>query len=250
MVSAEFRLPKAIVANEVKKLEAMGVHDHDRHGHRPRSLSIDELFEEMGFKGRVRRLRCRPAHVHSTSRARRSGRYVRQRVPDPYQPHEGQSATRATTPVHPFSNAVAAASAAATLPWMPRSCAKRLGAEQVYIVYRRGDAEMPARLGELHHAKEEGHRAARPVQPTKILDDGPIGRVGAIGNASAWSSVSRMPPAAPFRFAIEGSEFQALPSAPFIMALGTSPNPLIRSTDAPGPRDEQEGLPRCQRGLT
>ena len=43
-------------------------------------------------------------------------------------------------------------------------CAKRLGAEHVYIVYRRGEAEMPARLEELHHAKE-GHRAACPVQP-------------------------------------------------------------------------------------
>ena len=116
-------------------------------------------------------------------------------------------------------------------------CAKRLGAEHVYIVYRRGEAEMPARLEELHHAKEEGIELHVLCNPTKILDDG-NGRVGAmecvrmeLGEPDA--SGRRRP------VAIEGSEFQ-LAVDTVIMALGTSPNPLIRST-TPGLETNKKG---------
>ena len=116
-------------------------------------------------------------------------------------------------------------------------CAKRLGAEHVYIVYRRGEAEMPARLEELHHAKEEGIELKTLCNPTKILDDG-NGRAGAIecirmelGETDA--SGRRRP------VAIEGSEFQ-LEVDTVIMALGTSPNPLIRST-TPGLETNKKG---------
>ena len=50
-------------------------------------------------------------------------------------------------------------------------CAMRLGAERVYIVYRRGEAEMPARLEELHHAKEEGIEFKTLCNPVEILGD-------------------------------------------------------------------------------
>ena len=51
-------------------------------------------------------------------------------------------------------------------------CAKRMGAEHVYIVYRRSEAEMPARLEEVHHAKEEGIEFHLLRNPVKIIDDG------------------------------------------------------------------------------
>ena len=117
------------------------------------------------------------------------------------------------------------------------SCAKRLGAEHVYIVYRRGEAEMPARLEDLHHAKEEGIELKTLCNPVRILDDG-NGRAGAmecirmeLGEPDA--SGRRRP------VAIEGSEFK-LDVDTVIMALGTSPNPLIRST-TPGLETNKKG---------
>lgn len=50
-------------------------------------------------------------------------------------------------------------------------CAKRLGAENVYIVYRRGEAEMPRRLEEIHHAKEEGIEFRFLTAPVQVLGD-------------------------------------------------------------------------------
>lgn len=106
-------------------------------------------------------------------------------------------------------------------------CAKRLGAEHVYIIYRRGEDEMPARKEEVHHAKEEEIEFKLLCNPTRILSD-ENGNVNAIecirmelGEPDA--SGRRRP------VEIEGSEF-LLEVDSVIMALGTTPNPLIRTT--------------------
>ena len=116
-------------------------------------------------------------------------------------------------------------------------CAMRLGAEHVYIVYRRGEAEMPARLEEVHHAKEEGIELKTLCNPVEILGD-ENGRVKAIrcirmdlGEPDA--SGRRRPVEVP------GSEFE-LDVDTVIMSLGTSPNPLIRST-TPGLDTNRKG---------
>lgn len=105
--------------------------------------------------------------------------------------------------------------------------AKRLGAEHVYIIYRRGEEEMPARREEIEHAKEEEIEFKLLCNPTRILTD-EQSRVKGIeciemrlGEPDA--SGRRRP------VAIEGSEF-IVDVDSVIMALGTSPNPLIRST--------------------
>lgn len=105
--------------------------------------------------------------------------------------------------------------------------AKRLGAEHVYIIYRRGEEEMPARKEEVHHAKEEGIEFKLLCNPTRIIAD-ESGRVSGIecikmqlGEPDA--SGRRRP------VEIEGSEF-TLDVDSVIMSIGTSPNPLIRST--------------------
>lgn len=105
--------------------------------------------------------------------------------------------------------------------------AKRLGAEHVYIIYRRGEDEMPARKEEVHHAKEEGIEFKLLCNPTRIIAD-ESGRVSGIecikmqlGEPDA--SGRRRP------VEIEGSEF-TLDVDSVIMSIGTSPNPLIRST--------------------
>jgi glutamate synthase (NADPH/NADH) small chain len=122
-------------------------------------------------------------------------------------------------------------------------CAKRMGAEKVYIVYRRGEAEMPARNEEIEHAKEEGIEFRNLCNPIEVIggvdENGkPTGRVAAI-------KCIRMelgePDASGRRRPIEvpGSEF-TLDVDTVIMALGTSPNPLIRST-TPGLETNRRG---------
>lgn len=106
-------------------------------------------------------------------------------------------------------------------------CAKRLGADNVYIIYRRGEEEMPARKEEIHHAKEEGIELKLLCNPTRIISDENSRVTGIecikmeLGEPD--SSGRRRPQE------IEGSEFVTEADA-VIMAIGTSPNPLIRST--------------------
>ena len=228
----EFRLPKAIVANEIKKLEAMGV-EVMTNMVIGKVLSIDELFE-MGYKAIfVGSGAGLPMFMHIEGEALKgvmsANEYLtRINLMKAYD-------ETADTPVI-VSKAVAVVGGGNVAMDAAR-CAKRLGAEHVYIVYRRGEAEMPARLEELHHAKEEGIELCTLCNPTKILDDG-NGRVGAmecirmeLGEPDA--SGRRRP------IEVAGSEFQ-LAVDTVIMALGTSPNPLIRST-TPGLETNKKG---------
>ena len=104
-------------------------------------------------------------------------------------------------------------------------CAKRLGSE-VTIVYRRTEKELPARREEVEHAREEGINFEMLATPVEIN--------GADGNAVSVTC-RRMKLSAPDKSGrarpepIEGSEFD-IPADCVIMALGTSPNPLIRNT--------------------
>lgn len=106
-------------------------------------------------------------------------------------------------------------------------CAKRLGAEHVYIVYRRSESEMPARAEEVHHAKEEGIEFLLLNNPTQVLGDdkGMVKGLECIkmelGEPDASGRRSPVP--------VKGSEF-VLDVDSVIMAIGTSPNPLISST--------------------
>lgn len=228
----EFRLPKAIVANEIKKLEAMGV-EVMTNMVIGKVLSVDELFE-MGFKAVfVGSGAGLPMFMHIEGEALKgvmsANEYLtRINLMKAYN-EESDTPVIASKSVAVVGGGNVAMDAA--------RCAKRLGAEHVYIVYRRGEAEMPARLEELHHAKEEGIELCTLCNPTKILDDG-NGRVGAmqcirmeLGEPDA--SGRRRP------IEIAGSEFE-LPVDTVIMALGTSPNPLIRST-TPGLETNKKG---------
>ena len=116
-------------------------------------------------------------------------------------------------------------------------CAMRMGAEHVYVVYRRGEEEMPARREEIHHAKEEGIEFLFLNNPVKILGDDK-GRVRAM---ECIKMELGEPDASGRRRPIEvpGSEFELEVDA-VIMSLGTSPNPLIRST-TPGLDTNKKG---------
>ena len=106
--------------------------------------------------------------------------------------------------------------------------ARRLGAERAMIVYRRGEAEMPARVEEIKHAKEEGVEFIMLTAPTEIL-----------GTKDGWVSALRCrkmelgPPDDSGRrtpHAIEGSDFE-LPAGVVIDAVGTGANPLLTESE-------------------
>lgn len=103
-------------------------------------------------------------------------------------------------------------------------CALRLGAEKVYIVYRRTEEEMPARIDEIHHAKEEGIEFHLLTNPVKIEGDenGDVKRLICLKNRLGEPDESGRRRPVP----IEGSEF-ALDMDTVVIAIGNGPNPLL-----------------------
>ena len=106
-------------------------------------------------------------------------------------------------------------------------CAKRLGAENVYIVYRRGMAELPAHKEEVEHAEEEGIVFKTLTNPTEVLGD----ENGWVKGMTCVEMELGEPDASGRRRPVEipGSEYD-IDVDTVIMSLGTSPNPLISST--------------------
>ncbi len=228
----EFRLPKAIVANEVEKLQAQGV-EVMTNMVIGRVLSIDELFE-MGYQA---------VFVGSGAGLPMFMNIPGESLKGVYSANEYLTRTNlmkayteeADTPIAK-SKAVAVVGGGNVAMDSAR-CAMRLGADKVYIVYRRGEAEMPARLEERHHAKEEGIEFKTLCNPVEILGD----ENGSVKAIRCIRMELGEPDASGRRRPVEipGSEFE-LPVDTVIMALGTSPNPLIRST-TPGLETNRKG---------
>ena len=221
----EFRLPKSIVQKEVKTLEELGVEI------RPnmvigKILSIDELMEDgyeavfVGSGAGLPRFMGIPGE--SLVGVCSANEYLtRINLMKGYREEYD-------TPVMK-SKAVAVVGGGNVAMDAARS-ALRMGAEHVYIVYRRSEAEMPARKEEVHHAKEEGVEFLNLNNPVEILGDEKTGRVNGmkcikmeLGEPD--ESGRRRP------VAIPGSEY-VLDVDTVIMSIGTSPNPLIRTTTA------------------
>lgn len=104
--------------------------------------------------------------------------------------------------------------------------ALRLGSD-VTVVYRRSEAEMPARREEVMHARQEGIRFELLTNPVAILDDktGNVSALRCVRMALGESDTKGRRSVSP----IQGSEFE-IPVATVVMAIGTSPNPLLKST--------------------
>lgn len=218
----EFRLPKAIVKKEVENLQDLGV-EVKTNMVIGRVLSVDELFE-MGYKA---------IFIGSGAGLPSFMGIEGEDLIGVYSANEYLTRTNLMkaylddydTPI--IRSKSVAVVGGGNVAMDAARCAKRLGAENVYIVYRRGMEEMPARKEEVHHAMEEGIIFKNLNNPVKILGD-ENGRVRAmeciemeLGEPDA--SGRRKP------IAKAGSNFE-LPVDTVIMSIGTSPNPLIRST--------------------
>ena len=218
----EFRLPKAIVKKEVENLQDLGV-EVKTNMVIGRVLSVDELFE-MGYKA---------IFIGSGAGLPSFMGIEGEDLIGVYSANEYLTRTNLMkaylddydTPI--IKSKSVAVVGGGNVAMDAARCAKRLGAENVYIVYRRGMEEMPARKEEVHHAMEEGIIFKNLNNPVKILGD-ENGRVRAmeciemeLGEPDASGRRKRI--------AKEGSNFE-LPVDTVIMSIGTSPNPLIRST--------------------
>ena len=228
----EFRLPKAIVANEVTKLEALGV-EVMTNMVIGRVLTIDELFE-MGYKAIfVGSGAGLPMFMgipgESLKGVLSANEYLtRTNLMKAYN-------NDSDTPV--IQSKAVAVVGGGNVAMDAARCAMRLGAEHVYVVYRRGEAEMPARLEEQHHAKEEGIEFKTLTNPVEIVAD----ETGRVCGMKCVKMELGEPDASGRRrpIVVPDSEFM-LDVDTVIMSLGTSPNPLIRST-TPGLETNRKG---------
>ena len=228
----EFRLPKAIVKSEVDKLQALGV-EIMTDMVIGKVLSIDELFE-MGYQAvfigsgaGLPMFMNIPgeglAGVFSANEYLTRTNLMKAYLPD------------YDTPI--LKSKAVAVVGGGNVAMDACRCAKRLGAENVYIVYRRSREEMPARVEEIEHAEEEGIEFKLLCNPVRILGDEHGHVVGMecvrmeLGEPD--ESGRRRPVEVP------GSNF-VLDVDTVIMSLGTSPNPLIRST-TPGLEANKKG---------
>ncbi len=218
----EFRLPKQIVKREIDNLKAMGVKVM-LNMVIGKVLSIDELFE-MGFKAVFIGSGAGLPMFLGTKGEGLVGVYSANEFLTRINLMKAYDQNYDTPIKH--SNAVAVIGGGNVAMDAAR-CAKRLGAEKVYIVYRRSEAEMPARLEEIHHAKEEGIEFLLLHNPVEFIPDenGKVCSMECVRMelGEPDSSGRRSP------VVIEGSNYR-VPVDSVIMAVGTSPNPLIRST--------------------
>ena len=218
----EFRLPKAIVQKEIDTLIDLGV-KVETNVVVGRTITIDELMHDYGFEavfigsgaGLPKFMNIPGENLKGVYSANEF--LTRINLMKAYQPDSA-------TPIQ--HGRYVAVVGGGNVAMDAARCARRLGAE-VSIIYRRTEAELPARREEVEHAKEEGIEFRFLTNPVAVL-----------GNEQGWVSGIRCqqmelgePDASGRRrpMAVEGSEHD-LPMDCVIMALGTSPNPLIKST--------------------
>ena len=228
----EFRLPKSIVRGEVENLLAMGV-KIETDMVIGKVISLEELKAEYGFDA---------VFIGSGAGLPRFMGIGGEELVGVYSANEFLTRVNlmkaaeegAKTPVQRAKKVVVVGGGNVAMD--AARCAKRLGAE-VHIVYRRGEAELPARREEIAHAKEEGIVFDLLTNPVRILPTpqtdrkaADYGRVRAIecvrmqlGEPDSSGRRSPVP--------VEGSEF-TIEADCVIMALGTSPNPLLKNTTA------------------
>ena len=238
----EFRLPKAIVQKEVEGLKAMGV-TVATDIVVGRTITIDELLDEYGFEAvfigsgaglpmfmDIPGINCRG--VYSANEFLTRINLMKAYLPD------------SDTPIQrPKRVAVVGGG---NVAMDAARCAKRLGAE-VYILYRRGMEELPARREEVEHAEEEGIIFKTLHNPVEIFADenDDVNRVRCIRMELGEPDASgrRRP------IEIPGSEFDIEVDC-VIMALGTSPNPLIKDTTKGLEINRKGGIVVNEDGLT
>lgn len=247
----EFRLPKAIVAKEVETLKELGV-DVQPNVIIGKTLTIDELFE-MGYEAvfvgsgaGLPNFMNIPGEaykgVYSANEFLTRSNLMKAYLDNP------------KTPI--MKGGKVAVVGGGNVAMDAARTALRLGAEKVYIVYRRSMDELPARREEVEHAEEEGIDFRLLCNPVEVLgynnpNDPRDPKNGFVTGIRCIKMQLGEPDAGGRRrpVAVEGSEFD-LDVDVVIMAIGTSPNPLIKSTTKGLEVNNRGGIIVNENGLT
>ena len=220
----EFRLPKKLVRREIQKLEDMGV-TIKTDMVIGRCISLDELFEEEGFDAVFVGSGAGLPRFQSIPGENLCGVYSANEFLTRINLMKAYTFPETDTPVQ-VGKAVAIVGGGNVAMDAAR-CAKRLGAETVYIVYRRSEAEMPARVEEVHHAKEEGIVFKLLTNPVAIHGD----ENGFVRSMTCVEMELGEPDASGRRRPVvkQGSEHD-IDVQTVVIAIGNTPNPLIKDT--------------------
>ena len=247
----EFRLPKSIVAKEVETLKALGV-AVETNVVIGKTLTIDELFDDgfeavfVGSGAGLPNFMNIPGEglngVYSANEFLTRSNLMKAYLKD------------SPTPI--MQGGYVAVVGGGNVAMDAARTALRLGAEHVYIVYRRSMDELPARREEVEHAMEEGIEFLLLNNPTEILgfenpDDPRDPRNGFVTGMRCIKMELGEPDANGRRrpVPIEGSEFE-LHVDTVVMAIGTSPNPLIKDTTKGLEVNRHGGIIVNESGLT
>ena len=238
----EFRLPKAIVQKEIEGLKALGV-KVETNTVVGRTVSVDELMKEEGFES---------VFIGSGAGLPRFMNIPGENLSGVYSANEFLTRINlmkaykegCSTPIKAGTSAVIVGGGNVAMD--AARCAKRLGAD-VTIVYRRTEKELPARAEEVEHAMEEGINFKFLTNPTEITatDDGWV--KGVICQQMELSEPDASGRAKPVP--IEGAFFE-IEADCVIMSIGTSPNPLIKSTTSGLDTQKWGGIIADEDGLT
>jgi len=220
----EFRLPKDIVQNEIANLKAMGV-DIQTNVVIGKTLTVDELFDEMGYDAVYIGSGAGLPRFMGIEGEALNGVYSANEFLTRINLMKGYKFPDYDTPVFVGKN-VAVLGGGNVAMDAARS-AKRLGAENVYIVYRRGKEELPARAEEVFHAEEEGIEFKLLQNPTRFIGD----ENGWVKGMEVIHMELGEPDDSGRRRPVEikGSE-EVLDIDTVVVAIGQTPNPLIRQT--------------------
>ena len=218
----EFRLPKEIVRREIENLKALGV-EVCTNSVIGKTLTIDELFD-MGYESVFIGSGAGLPRFMNIPGENYNGVYSANEFLTRINLMKAYRDDSSTPILHAKKVAVVGGG---NVAMDAARCAKRLGAEEVYIVYRRSMDEMPARREEVEHAEEEGIIFLTLNNPVEILgnDDNFVTGMKCVKMELGEPDESgrRRP------VKIDNSEY-VLDIDCAIMSIGTSPNPLIRST--------------------
>ena len=220
----QFRLPKEIVQHEIKALKDLGV-KIVVNAVIGRTFTIKELMEEEGFEAVYVGTGAGLPYFMQIDGENLNGVYSANEFLTRVNLMKAYRFPEVATPV--YVGKKAAIVGAGNVAMDAARTAKRLGAEHVYIVYRRGEDEMPARKEEIHHAKEEGIELRLLNNPVRILGDDK----GWVNGLECVKMELGEPDASGRRSPVEvkGSEY-VLDVDMVVMAIGQGPNPLIKQT--------------------
>ncbi len=232
----EFRLPKQIIREQVDFMRAMGV-EFETDVVVGRTVTIDELLQEEGYDAVYIGTGAGLPQFMGIPGEHLNGVYSANEFLTRINLMHAYEFPKYDEPMVDFRGKNVAVIGGGNTALDAIRSALRLGAGKAYVLYRRSEAEMPARIEEVKHAKQEGIEFRVLTAPLEFLSDGKGWLRGArcqemeLGEPDASGRRRPVP--------IEGSEFE-VPLSVAVIAIGTSANPIVQST-TPGLNTNKKG---------